>query len=300
MTTSDDIVTRLRDSYHHVSFRPRDFLPEKLCHYTSAGGLLGILESGVLRGTNYAYLNDASEIRYGDQFVRDVLGDYRKYSVGDARDVVEVMFRSLGQIAERIEFYLTCFCTEADLLSQWRGYGSVSGRYCIVFDPEQLYNATTMPERVYFGRVIYEREEQVEEVRSVVDRAVEAAEALAELDEAQKKLCARRICTVVFEKLVETICLFKHRGFREESEWRAVHWLQDIKQVEFDARSGVIRPFVSMFSGEGEPSKLPISEIIVGSSGLVAQARKSVELLLDKRGYTGVSVSDSGVPYRDT
>lgn len=298
--TADDIVARLHGSYHHVSFSPRDFLPEKLCHYTSGGGLLGILRSGVLRGSNFAYLNDSSEVRYGHQLVRDVLAEYLQQAEGRARQVLEVMSKSVEQITSQIEFYLTCFCTEADLLSQWRGYGTAAGRYCIVFDPDELYNATPTPDHVYFGRVIYARDEQIEEVRSVVDRALQAVSEMAELDVSQQKLCAKGICSNAFEKLVGTMCLFKHHGFREESEWRAVHWLQDITKVDFDATSGVIRPFINMFAGTSDPPKLPIREIIVGSSGLVAQARKSVELLLERRGYTGVKVSDSGVPYRDT
>src|ERR1044072_4594249 len=40
-----------------------------LHHYTSAAGLHGILKTGVLRATNYLYLNDTSEIEYGKKIV---------------------------------------------------------------------------------------------------------------------------------------------------------------------------------------------------------------------------------------
>jgi hypothetical protein len=37
------------------------------------------------------------------------------------------------------DLYLTCFCEEGDLLSQWRGYGGNDGRYCIQFDASRLW-----------------------------------------------------------------------------------------------------------------------------------------------------------------
>ena len=299
MTAADDVVTRLHGSYHHVSFAPRDFLPEKLCHYTSAAGLLGILESGVLRASNFAYLNDSSEMRYGEEIVRDVLVAYLDKAQDRDHDVLHVLLKSVEQIASSIEFYLTCFCTEPDLLSQWRGYGTASGRFCIVFDPEQLYNATPTPAHTYFGRVIYQRQEQIGAISKIIDRALDAVSEAAQLDEPEQKACAKGICNTVFEKLIGTMCLFKHRGFHEESEWRAVHWLQDIEAVGFEARYNGIRPFIEMFRGSGSPPTLPVLEIVVGSSGVGAQGRKSVEMLLERRGYRGVRVSDSDVPYRD-
>jgi hypothetical protein len=40
----------------------QDFqLPETLYHYTDAAGLKGIIESGAIRATHVAYMNDASE-----------------------------------------------------------------------------------------------------------------------------------------------------------------------------------------------------------------------------------------------
>jgi len=71
------IVASLHHDYWtRVSFRPRDFLPSTVYHYTSAAGLYGIIDSAILRGSNFAYLNDASEIRYGESVVHDVLATY--------------------------------------------------------------------------------------------------------------------------------------------------------------------------------------------------------------------------------
>jgi len=297
--TSDAIVSSLRGDYHRVSFHPRDFLPEKLCHYTSASGLLGILRSGVLRGSNFAYLNDSSEIRYGDRIVREVLDQY----FGESRErraqqVLQVTIGAMEKITSHIEFYLACFCTEADLLSQWRGYGTSADRYCIIFDPDELHNGTQAPE-IYFDRVIYERDEQIASVTGVLDRALQAAQDMTRLDQAQQKECAKGICNTLFQRLVRIMCFFKHHGFHEEKEWRAVHWLQDIGKVNFETRGGSIRPYIDLFLGSDDPPKLPIREVIVGSSAVVAQSRKSVELLIEKQGYSGIAVTESGLPYRE-
>jgi hypothetical protein len=48
---------------------PDDNLPEELWHYTTAGGLHGILERNQLFATHAAYLNDSQEFVFGMQLV---------------------------------------------------------------------------------------------------------------------------------------------------------------------------------------------------------------------------------------
>lgn len=44
-----------------------------LFHYTSLGGLLGILDSGALWATESRYLNDPTEITYADRIILSVI-----------------------------------------------------------------------------------------------------------------------------------------------------------------------------------------------------------------------------------
>lgn len=292
------VLSVLRTEYNSASLNPHDFLPPMLFHYTSARGLLGIIETGVLRASNFSYLNDASEFRYGESLVHDLLASKL---VGAAsppvRALIEATEKELGRLASILELYLICFCAAPDLLSQWRGYGSATGRFCIGFDTENLSAAYL---KYSLDRVIYDRLHQEEIAGRVIDHATEAvtrADALG-----NKSLGApliRGILELLTERLVRTLCFFKHPGFAEEKEWRAVHQLQEISNIRFDAAGGVIKPYVELIVGSGEPPRLPISEVIVGASTFGAQSRKSVEMLLRRYGYDRVELKESAVPFRD-
>ena len=56
-------VRKLEERYGSVSLKPSDAIPSPLYHYTSSGGLVGIVSSGVLRASNFSYLNDSTEIQ---------------------------------------------------------------------------------------------------------------------------------------------------------------------------------------------------------------------------------------------
>jgi hypothetical protein len=69
-----------------------------LYHYTSAAGLYGILSSGVLRASNYLYLNDTSEIEYGKTLVIEHLREQADTEGADIRQL-------LLDAADRLESY---------------------------------------------------------------------------------------------------------------------------------------------------------------------------------------------------
>src|SRR5205085_11962410 len=79
----------------------------------------------------------------------------------------QIVFEKVRQGAEQIlswyvdydEHYLACFCENGDLLSQWRGYGSVGGGYAAGFVAEHLglvqYQNINKPEPIV-QKVIYD------------------------------------------------------------------------------------------------------------------------------------------------
>ena len=291
------IVRGLRNAYSNVSITPADALPPGFFHYTSAAGLFGIVTSRILRASNFAYLNDSTEIRYGESVVREVLAGYVSDATGLEKMALVVTLQAVEKITANIAFYLSCFCTESDLLSQWRGYGTSAGRFCIGFSSSALYNETQRLE-LRPGKVIYARDQQVAKIKPVIDRALVAVREASALSQQEQKECMKGICSELFMRLIWELCFFKHPGFAEEKEWRAVHWLEDRAHMKFEPRGGAIRPFVEMFSGSvGSP--LPINEVIVGSTLFGPQSLNSVELLLESYGYAKVSIKESGVPFRD-
>jgi hypothetical protein len=96
-----------------VSFHDRR--PPTLYHYTTAQGLLGIMESNKLWATNVRFLNDPSEIDYAICIIRESLGSAPLPA--NFRD--QVNYR-LDESEAEARVYVCCFCVEGDLLSQWR------------------------------------------------------------------------------------------------------------------------------------------------------------------------------------
>jgi len=289
---AEAILSNLESIYSAPSSLPE--LPENIYHDTSAAGLYGILTSGVLRASNFSYLNDATEITYGSGVARSALRSYGRESIN-----IDLAEKLLDEVDSYLEFYLSCFCGEPDLLSQWRGYGTSTGRFCVAFDTRKLVRDTPRL-KCQLDCVIYDPEEQISKIKTIIDPALEALERSSSLAPGERKQCDKALYLMLIERFIEVFCFFKHRGFHEEKEWRAVHQLDgNVSDIRFEPSDGAIKPFVELFSGVGEPSLLPIREIIVGSSKLSQQAKKSVKMLLDAQGYSGIPVTESEVPFRD-
>lgn len=279
-----------------VSLDPDDFLPETLYHYTSAAGLHGIVTSGKLWGTNYSYLNDSSELQYGLSEVALPVIERRLETEGDTnrRSFLMSIRKSLDATAGGIDFYLTCFCQAPDLLSQWRGYGAASGRFCIGFNAESLL-CETKAIKMNSGVVIYEQGKQRRKVETALDTTLET------LTQGRANHDAFLAATAdeLVRKLLQELCFFKHPGFKEENEWRMAHFAHDGSSVQVRPSGGLLKPFIDMVETSSDSTTLPITEIIVGHSRMGPLAKKSVGLLLKSHGYNDVEVRESKVPFRE-
>lgn len=286
----DKALIHLKVQYSIVSLDPDEFMPETLYHYTSAYGLFGILSSGILRASNFSYLNDSTEIQYGRKLAQDMLLKYinEDYIPKSIKEMLSLTVEALEDIGKGIDIYLACFCVDADLLSQWRGYGSVKGRYCIGFNTEKLPDGP----KYNLYRVIYEQKEQKGKLESVIRDAIIAMEDCAS-DEFKSE-----VAKVLTKKIIDVICCLKHPGFREEKEWRVVFRAESIDNIKFDTSNGLIKPFIEIWKAT-RSKKLPVSEILIGSSRFIANLLKSVELLLLKYDYKDVEVKESSVPFQE-
>jgi hypothetical protein len=177
---------------------------------------------------------------------------------------------------------------EPDLLSQWRGYGSVKGRYCIGFSTENLPNDP----KYNPSRVIYERSEQEHKIDNVIQNSIIA------MDDCESDEFKSEVAKVLTKKIIDVICCLKHPGFREEKEWRVVYRAETIDNIKFETSSGLIKPFIDIWK-ETRTTKLPVSEILIGSSIFVDSSLKSVELLLLKYEYNDVKVKESTIPFQE-
>jgi hypothetical protein len=168
-----------------------DLLPESLVckepvyHYTSAHGLLGIVEKHALRATEAFGLNDVAELRHGWRFVKQWLDDQT------GEEPVDEMGKHLPDDDEGLDdaVFMCCASTMHDDASQWRLYADATRGYAIKLDPSvELSVLARMdafpngkPPEVYNSKVVGALLRDFAEVTPwmhVMDTDVQKAEAL--------------------------------------------------------------------------------------------------------------------------
>jgi Protein of unknown function (DUF2971) len=151
-----------------------DHAPQEseLFHYCGVDGFYGIMTGRALWLSDVFTLNDASEMLYAREIVDEVLRSQSsppwvpKSMINES----EFLYRTSSW-----RLCVSCFCSEGDLLSQWRGYGAQGGGFAIGFDVSRLSqhcreNGTTHP-----IPLIYDKEEQRRPVLNLTHRASEIA-----------------------------------------------------------------------------------------------------------------------------
>jgi hypothetical protein len=337
MTTSKDSTSweeRLVQRIHEAKPRgvPLALLAGKpLFHYTTALGLKGIVEHNCIWATAASYLNDASEIEYGAALLEEVFEEWIAANKDNDSWAIKIL-RSLRVIfsdpASRLEqatrIYVTCFCENDNLLSQWRAYGQAGG-YSIGFfllgvglqlieprlatlkaEAENDYHHTSLV------RVVYDRAEQRERLHAILrimlpllndDLSDVRIEVMKLGTNAMQKMAAIAILFLK-EIFLEEIAAFKNKAFAEEREWRIVVRSRVSKQIvpegeddlpwmNLRAARGLLVPYVKIVPTDG---LLPITSVRFGPSLDRGRADHSVNALLGLKGYTRVTVHGSDIP----
>jgi hypothetical protein len=110
-----------------------DDSPQTLWHYTSAQGLVGIIRTDRLWASDSLFLNDAAERNYGVELMMSALADVEidsparsttAFILGLVHPESGILRRWLDA---QLRLFVTCFCSEGDLLSQWRTYAGSGG-----------------------------------------------------------------------------------------------------------------------------------------------------------------------------
>ena len=152
-----------------------------LHHYTTADGLLGIVNQRVIYATSAQFLNDYSEILYGLTMANDAILAIKQTAGGFFDHMfLNAIVNKLDRVDIRGNFHIVCFCEKRDLLSQWRGYGA-NGGYSLDFhiaemlDPKQLVGRELV-------KVLYDRTTQKQLIESLIQRYYRAFREVFELD----------------------------------------------------------------------------------------------------------------------
>lgn len=295
-------ISALRDELVTAWMQEQGEAPAQIFHYTTSRGLRGILTSHQLWATDIAYMNDATEMAYGLALIAKHVARANTGATEVEREFLRRSDVSESQVIRRGDF-VTCFCGDGDLLSQWRSYGAAGSGYSVGFNTRAFveHNQPIL-RRVIYDTVTQERLLQTTISRSLaLFRAVSAGRSTPELD-ADRTLPA--FASFLASRLKEFACTFKHQGFTEEKEWRLIFrafrshdYVSALRFREDDLSTPYI-PISFRNAGPNPPPLLPILEVSHGPSVHTGLAKKSLLLLLEKSGYDHVEVSGSTTPLR--
>lgn len=267
----------------------------------------GIIRSQRLHASHASYLNDATELTYARSVIQDVLREESVQARGEAsRRFLRDWQTLLDSTPTESDVWVVCFCTEEDLLSQWRGYAGSTGGYAVGFYTPSWLEGSTTP--VVLRRIIYDREQQEHWIRSLIGPIIQRLDDL-ESDAGPKTAVASVPGSLDFcqEAVSECLFCFKHPKFEEEHEWRIVYGAGTAAQTgvmpsrHFRTRGSLIVPYVECIlpsSHENYARQLPIFSVVIGPSALPELATKSVVMLLREHGYSDPNVLSSDVPLR--
>jgi hypothetical protein len=298
-----------------------------LYHYTTAEGLKGIIEKNELWATSAYYLNDSAEMFYGYNVLKEVLDDWQSNNPRPEYSITLGLVRQLRSSFEDLfqkrllkPIYVTCFCEEDNLLSQWRTYGQ-SGGYSVgfrVLPKIGAFGERLTPEpNIYTCRWIkveYSRAKQAEICRAILDPIFAALDDPT-VDQAIKTISEhpffgfQKLFAATMDILMEEIVRFKSDAFSVEKEWRAVVRQREFyKQgtddggktpipVYFRTSRGMLVPYVKLVPWKPD-KKLPISCIRSGPTLDTTMATVAIVTMLQKHEFRGVRVQGSDITVR--
>lgn len=315
---------------------------EKLFHYTTWDGLMGIIKNQTLWATHYKFLNDFTEIVFFrdkliELLVPHVLEIYKKTIAQsfenedtinqagglkyraqiDTERFIDTMYRITGN-----DIYILSFCGQYEdsyinqngLLSQWRAYG-IDGGFALIFDTKKLetifakevtkfsYSSIILSEIIYSNNEKKFKEElsdDISKIAKMVDLLHNNVKEEVFLKEAEK----------AYAPFMHCISSYKHRGFSEENEVRAVVLPTNIdegylelaekegiapqpeKVIKFRRNNDHSIPYIELF--DSKDIELPIEKIIVGPHKDKETRAATLRTMFRK---TKIEITCSDIPY---
>ncbi len=286
---------------------PRPAMPETLWHYTSNATLLKILGSSSLWATHVSCVNDTTEVQHLFDLIFERL---QRYSHISGAAPIIALLSSFGNKdhCATSDWYISSFCTDGDDLNLWRAYTGQNGGVAIGFNSENLLSlalkgnrAVLSPSKIpetYLLPVIYDRATKTRLVSNLMREI--------------RKLCIRHsgiginvastnYWAVVEEQIAVVAPLIKHTAFESEKEWRLMikFGCRSLDSLAFLARPTTITRHLPLsFGNLFQNAPALISEIKIGPGQHQTITKTSVEALLNSKGYTGINVTCSSIPFR--
>jgi hypothetical protein len=281
--------------------------PDTLWHYTDGGALIEITKSGSLFATQIACVNDTTEFRYSIELLRDAFVRHRPSATSPSEiALLDYVVANISTDTVTSEWFVTCFSTRKDDLSQWRAYSGGENGCAIGFDARALLPSLRQPANYYLGPVNYDASVHAQIVDVVAAATVRfflqglGAPGRTPAGWMQSFLPAWANAIGYIAPVI------KHPAFKDEDEWRIFHPLRDTDpphMIYRQKRTLMSRHLPLRFFRTGvpdDPKLMPIAEIMIGPSRHKNVSRTSVGDLMRTRGYgSAVAVTMSNAPFQE-
>ena len=277
-------------------------LPEEIWHYTDAGGLIGILQSGKIWTTQVTCVNDTLEQRSFGALVHEAVKKRRKQNTDP---VLEPLLRVADEVLGAPDFtavdqFVACFSEAEDDLGQWRGYGGGECGYAIGFRAQAVLDIVSARPPSLLLPMCY-----TDSIHSfVVADVIRMAETYFRqgLSRGDPSAWAAEFVVAFANELAFIAAAVKHPKFSGEIERRIATLLQKGQHSELifrRKRTLLARhlPFDLSADADGI-RRLPITRVYVGPGPSQKVSKISVGELLLQQGYPAIQVELSKVPYR--
>ena len=284
------------------SRHPDDY-PENLYHYTSSAAFLSIVASGELWFSDFRYLNDLSELKYGvDLFRAELAARLDVETDNYSRFLLQAMRNHFEEAVLQTDQFVFCMCSENNLLNQWRVYGKDTVPLSVEFATRGFMFVNWEPNQFDLVPMVYEEAMQKRIINETISTGIEYY---------HKHLFAIITDKISLKKFVEmfgSVCVdwcaaMKHPQFEVEKEWRlAVRWRSGPRYMrgqKFRSTSIGIVPYLPVRpNDENLGNDLPIRSVTIGPCAYPEIQRQTIKDLLCQHNKANADVHLSNLPIR--
>ncbi|WP_433780448.1 DUF2971 domain-containing protein [Flavobacterium anhuiense] len=275
--------------------------PIHLYHYTNLDSLIGIVSNNEFWLSNLYFQNDKQEYEIGLNYFKKYLVSKKKEFKDNPKNLV--FLNSLDSAISHLELhshiYTLSLSEEPDLLSQWRGYAdNCRGTRLQLTSLEKL-----KANQMQLLPCLYSEEEHIDYVAHIYNTSIKIFNETKEEGKTDKKdfsdyekpfSDAILKAGQYFLSTVNVACaIIKNRSFSEEKEWRLINFTKP--QVFFRSRSHYVIPYIKMNMPD---LKNILTEVMICSTPEREVTQKSIQYLLNNKGFHSTSISNSTIPYR--
>jgi hypothetical protein len=253
-----------------------------LYHYTTAEGLKGIIQNRSLWLTEISTLNDPQEMQYGKNIITEIITEYIDKEVdANIKKMLTEIRGQLWGLQNKIMFrpFVSCFCSNGNLLSQWRGY---SGKgYNIGFELKEEtkysndFNDLSPNPWIEIRRVIYDAEKQKKYINDYIQQIISGAKtAFGRINGNIRVGLSAAAALVSLNMFLDMMLSMKSPHFKEEDEWRLIGLFPPDRSIysryyEYTVRNGMLVPHLNTYIFEDKNDTQEFSLISIMHSPML-------------------------------